>query len=307
MIGEPRVFRELSSILVESIFWDARYERMLWVDITAGTVHRARLDGAVDGSDDEVVRLPPPVSSIQPAAGGGYITALRDEVVTLGADLRATGTLARTPHRHAGIRNNEGKVDPFGRFVLGAMNVTTGAADAGLFVIDPDGGVEVIRGGFGVANGFEWSDDGRTMYVTDTSTSTVYRGSYRPGAAPLGELEPALVGEASDGLALDRTGAFWNGVYTSGELVRWGDDDAVTARVDLPAVHVTSVAFGGPHLDTLFIGTARENATEAQLRDAPLSGSIFALDAPATGRAVHTFGVVTAGADAPHPTASNPT
>src|SRR3546814_4989635 len=79
--GEPRVFRRLESVVAESIFWDERTEELAWVDIEAGTFHRARLEGAVDGSDDRVTQLPAPVSAVQPAAGGGYVAALRDRKI----------------------------------------------------------------------------------------------------------------------------------------------------------------------------------------------------------------------------------
>lgn len=289
---EPRLFRRLDAILVESIFWDDRTHELVWVDITRGTMHRARLDGPEDGSRDTVVRLPAPVSAVQPAASGGFVAALKDRVVLLDADGTIVRTVASVPHAHPGIRSNEAKVDPFGRFVVGAMDLTTGAPDASLFLVEASGTVRALRGGFGVANGFEWSDDAQTMYVTDTATRTVYRGAYSPEAEALGELEPFLVGEDSDGLALDIDGRFWNGVYGAGQVVQWTPDGRVEARIRIPAPQVTSVAFGGASRNLLFVGTAREQLAEQELVAAPLSGSIFVIDTDAQGRPAHTFGPI---------------
>ncbi|MFJ6654388.1 SMP-30/gluconolactonase/LRE family protein [Microbacterium sp. NPDC091313] len=286
----PRLFRRLPSILVESIFWDARSEELCWVDITAGTFHRARLDGSEDGSDDRVVELPPPCSAVQPAAGGGFVAALKDSIALLDADGRIAQQLARVTHSHAGIRFNEGKADPFGRFIVGAMDVTSEEPDAAVYAFSADGGVELLRGGFAVANGMEWTDDGREMFLTDTAVRTVYRAPYRPGPEPLGELEPFLRGRMSDGLARDTAGEFWNGIYGDGEVVHWTADGEVAGSVAVPAPNVTSVGFGGRDLGTLFIGTARENLDEAALEAAPLSGSIFAVEVGAVGRPVHVFG-----------------
>lgn len=289
MNAEPQVFRDGRAILVESIWWDARSDELVWVDITAGTLHRGRLDGAVDGSDDRVSELPPPMSAVQPHVDGGYIAALKDRIVRLDDDGAVTETVARIDHAHAGIRFNEGKVDPFGRFVIGAMDVTSEEPDAGLYSITADGIVRTLRGGFGVANGIEWSNGGDRMYVTDTATKTVYQGVYsRDGE--LGDLEPFLAGNASDGLALDSDGAFWNGVYGDGCVLRWSAEGRITDRMRLPAPNVTSVAFGGPDLRTLFVGTARENLTEGDLAQHPLSGAIFRIDGLARGRSVNTFG-----------------
>nr|WP_206697328.1 SMP-30/gluconolactonase/LRE family protein [Microbacterium aquimaris] len=276
--------------MVESIFWDERTAEVVWVDITAGTLHRGRLEGAPDGSDDIVVDLPAPVSAVQPAVDGGYVAALKDRVVLLDQRGGIRRDLAHVAHAHSGIRFNEGKVDPYGRFVVGAMDLTRGDPDAALYTVDADGALTLVRGGFGVANGFEWSSDGRTMYVTDTATSTVYRAPYRDGAEPLGELEPFLVGHASDGLALDTEGRFWNGVYGGGEVLCWSPEGQVLASVPMPAPNITSVAFVGPDRDLLLVGTARENLTEDDLRTTPASGSILRVRTGATGRRVPRFG-----------------
>ncbi|MBB2975904.1 sugar lactone lactonase YvrE [Microbacterium endophyticum] len=286
------VFRRGPAILVESLWWDARTEEMVWVDISAGTMHRGRLDGNVDGSDDRVVELPPPVSAVQPAVGSGYVAALKDRVVALDSDGLIERTIAHVTHSHDGIRCNEGKVDPFGRFLVGSMDITTGEPDGTLVAVEADGSVRTLRGGFAVANGFEWSDSGDIMFVTDTATKTVYRASYSSDGK-LGELEPYLVGRMSDGLVRRREGGFINGLYGESAAVLWGDADgtpAVSQEFAVSAPNVTSVAFGGPDLGSLFVGTARENLTEADLESHPLSGAIFRIDGVGHGYAVHTFG-----------------
>ncbi len=283
------VFRDTRAVLVESIWWDERTDEVVWVDISAGLLHRGPLDGAADGSDDRVVELPPPLSAVQPAAGGGYVAALKDRVVLLDADGRVQRELASLRHRHDGMRLNEGKVDPFGRFVVGGMELTTDDADASLWSVDAAGSVAVLGGGYGVANGIEWSPDGSVMYVTDTDTSTVYRGSYGRGGE-LGELEPFLVGRSSDGLARAADGSFFNGLYGEGAVVRWAFDASVLDEYALPAPNITSVAFVGPDRATLLVGSARENLTEQQLSQHPLSGGIFRLEPGISGFAPYTFG-----------------
>lgn len=231
---------------------------------------------------------------MQPAAGGGFVAALKDRIVLLDADGVLVREVGVTPHRHDGIRNNEGKVDPFGRFIVGGMELTTDDADAAVFAIDASGAVEVLRGGFGVANGFEWIDGGSTMLLTDTSTSTVYRADYGPGPRSLDALRPFLVGLASDGLARYVDGNFWNGIYGGGKVVHWKADGTLADHHPIPAPNVTSVAFGGADLSTLFVGTARENLTEQQLAEHPLSGSIFTLDVDTHGLPAHAFGASSA-------------
>ena len=292
-VGELRVLRETRAILIESLWWDASVATLNWVDITAGTLHTGPLDGAPDGADDRVIRLPPPASAFQPSADGGYVAALLDSVVRLDAAGSITHTLATIEHAHPELRFNEGKCDPFGAFVVGSMELRddspTGPADGAIYRVHPDGSVDLLVGGLGVANGFEWSESGDTFYFTDTPMKTVYAADYS-ARGELASVRPHLVGHSSDGLARDAGGGFWNGCYGEGLVVHWSADGEVDLEIEIPAPNVTSVALVGPELSTLVIGTARENLTEEQLVEHPLSGAIFALDTSTRGHPVSRFG-----------------
>ena len=60
--------------------------------------------------------------------------------------------------------------------------------------------------------------------------------------------------------------------------------------VSLPVTQVTSAAFGGADLSTLYITTARENFTPADLAAQPHAGDIFACTPGMTGRPPYLFG-----------------
>ena len=293
MTMTPDVFRESTAILGESLIADVSAERpaMLWCDITAGLIHRSPVDGARDGSDDTVVALEAPVASFHLAEIGdvpGFVVSLGDSVVL--AD-RAGGVLrelARIDHAHPGLRLNEGKVDPFGRWVTGSMDLTTGDPDGAFYSIDPDGAQRVLRGGFGTANGVEFSRDGGRIWFTDTSVQTVYTGGYG-AAGEITGVEPFHSGEMHDGLVLDDDGCLWSAVYGGGVVIRYDQAGRELERVEFPVPNLTSVAFGGGSSRTLYVTSARENLTEEQLRAHPLSGSVFAVETGTTGTAAPVF------------------
>jgi sugar lactone lactonase YvrE len=64
------------------------------------------------------------------------------------------------------------------------------------------------------------------------------------------------------------------------------------SRVEMPAPNITSVAFGGDDLGTLFVCSARENLTEEQLEAYPLSGAVFAIPTSTSGFSPRRFGAV---------------
>ncbi|MEK6311997.1 MAG: SMP-30/gluconolactonase/LRE family protein [Curtobacterium sp.] len=282
--GPVTVFCDDQAVLAESIVWSPGERLLRWTDITLGTLTTASADGTVRS----VVPLPPPLASFQPRATGGFVAALGDTVVLTDADGVVERELARVQHATAGIRFNEGKCDPFGRFVVGSMDLGGDDPAGALYAVEPDGSVRTLRGGFGVANGFEWTADGSEMFVTDTSTSTIYRAPYGPDGE-LGELVPFISGAAHDGLARDDEDCLWTAVYGPGRVERWGPDGSHLETVEVPAPNVTSVAFGGDDLSTLFIGTARENLAEEQLERYPHSGAVFAVPTRVHGLPANTF------------------
>ncbi|MBT1622997.1 SMP-30/gluconolactonase/LRE family protein [Curtobacterium flaccumfaciens pv. oortii] len=282
--GPVTVFSDARAVLAESIVWDPSAQLLRWTDITLGTLVTAQSDGTVVST----VPLPPPLASFQPRASGGFVAALGDTVVVTDEHGVVERELTRVEHATAGLRFNEGKCDPFGRFLVGSMNLTTGEPDGALYSVEADGATRVLRGGFGVTNGFEWSDDGTVMYVTDTSASTIYRGSYGPDGE-LGELEPFVVGHAHDGLVRDDEGCSWSAIYGGGRVERYGPDGSHLETVELPTPNVTSVAFGGPDMSTLFVASARENLTEEQLEEHPSSGAILAVPTRVHGFPANTF------------------
>lgn len=298
---DAALWRDAKAFLAESLWFDADEGdagAMRWCDIDAGVLHTSPLDGAADGSDDRLVPLPAPLASFHPVRGGtGMVAALGDRVVLVDEAGGIPRTVARIEHAHDGMRLNEGKCDPFGAFVVGSVDQDD-TADAAIYRVTGDGRVEVLVEGIGTSNGFEWDGDGRTFWYTDTDVPAVYRAEYRP-AGDTTATGPAVANATvvfdagpSDGLTRDRDGGFWGALYGEGRVVRWTGEGVIDTEVRVPVPNVTSVAFGGPGLSTLYIATARENLDESQLRQFPESGGIFAVelgDAGVAGLPPHDF------------------
>jgi sugar lactone lactonase YvrE len=286
----PTVFRDARAILGESLVLDdsAAAPAMLWCDISAGLLHRSPLEGDPAGADDTVVALPAPLASFHRAviAGEpGYVASLGDRVVLAAPGGAIVRELAMIEHAHPGLRLNEGKVDPAGRWVTGSMDLTRGEPDGAFYSITPDGDVRVISGGLGTANGLEWSPDGSRIYFTDTGVETIYTGGYSAGGE-IADVEVFHRGEMHDGLVMDAEGWLWSAVYGGGVVVRYDPQGVERERHEFPVPNLTSVAFAG---STLYVTSARENLTEEQLREHPLSGAVFALETQTTGRPARVF------------------
>jgi sugar lactone lactonase YvrE len=285
------VFRRAKAAIAESLWFEAG-SGLHWSDLETGILHTSSLGGgsrddSIDESD-QVLVLTPPLSAFQPTSDGGFIVAGESTISVCARDGSKWRDLANIPPRHDGIRLNEGKCDPFGRFVVGSMDFLSGNSDGAIYSVTGDGRVRTIVDSIGVANGFEWSHDGSRMYFTDTSEQTVFVGDYS-STGELHNVEPFITGWQVDGLTKDIDGGFWAGIYDAGQVVHFAADGAKLMEIDLPTGHATAVVFGGEDFSTLYVATAREKLTEQQLEELPLTGSILQLQTDTRGIPAHIF------------------
>jgi sugar lactone lactonase YvrE len=276
--------------LGEGPVWDMRRGLLRWVDILAGRVHA--LDPATgahtwfDAGD--------PVGTVGLTRGGGLVLALVDGFALAGPDGQ---DLARVPGftvDRTVVRFNDGKPDPWGNLCAGTMAWDErNGPPCSLYRLSPDGEVTELLGDIGLSNGLDWTDDRRLFYYADSNIGRVDLFDTDPDTGALGSRRPFVtVPEADgipDGLTLDAEGCVWLAVWGSSEVRRYTPGGQLDTVVRLPARQVTSAALGGPDLGTLYITTAREGYTPANLADQPHAGDVFACTPGVTGRPPFLF------------------
>jgi len=269
--------------LGEGPCWDAASNTLLWVDIHGRYIYRLHGDGAVSS-----IQLEWLVGAVAPRAGGGLVAAVANGFALLddeGRVERVISVEADLPQH----RMNDAKVDRQGRCWAGTLHVDFLPGTGALYRLDPDGTVERVLDGLALANGFDWSDDGETMYVIDSLTRRVDLFDVDKTAGrlynrrPFVELPDAL--GLPDGLTLDCEGNVWVACWDGGVVRAWDSDGAAVAEIAVPVARVTSCAFGGSNLDRLYITTAK-GTNPPHPRPA---GGVFAVDPGVRGRARDPF------------------
>lgn len=179
--------------------------------------------------------------------------------------------LVDRPDHMTATRPNDGRIDRFGNFVLGMYNqyhragATEGDNNAGLYRLNSQTlkWEEILQYKFRVSNCICFSGDGKIMYFGDTPTRCVYAFDYSP-ESPLTNKRlvwtmPADMPGAPDGAQVDANGKLWIAVTGGGKVVQV---DPESGEIEI-IVHVnanpTSLTFGGPDLDELFITTRAPN------------------------------------------------
>jgi sugar lactone lactonase YvrE len=292
LIGEARAVTRQGALLGEGPRWDARRNRLLWVDIQGGALHvfdpRSGADRAVDVGDTTV-------GAAAPIAGEARVlVALADRLAVVDVETGALETRCPVPHPRPGMRTNDGACDPAGRFWIGTMAIDLEPCAGSLYRYDPDGVLHTVLSGVSLSNGLGWSPDGRTMYYIDSPEQRVDAFDFDVASGTVaGRRAFARIAAEEgtpDGLCLDDEGGVWIGLWGGGEVRRYTPDGEHDATVTVPVDDVTACWFGGPEAGTLFITTASVGVPESRRELQPLAGCLFAIDAGYSGPAATPFG-----------------
>lgn len=269
-------------ILGESPTWDARTGHLYWVDLRWQKLQR--LHAATNRV--ESWSLPEVVGAVVARRSGGVVVALKSGLHGFDPQTEALTPLV-TIEDHPETRLNDAKCDRAGRIWCGSMFdfglQTTGA----LYRIDADLRVDTMRTKITIPNAIAFSPDGETLYFADTAAGHIERASFDADTGAIGPwtifAEAGIAPGKPDGATVDAQGYVWNARYGGGCLVRLAPDGRLERTIRLPVSQPTSCAFGGPDMATLFVTTATQKLSAAQVQSEPLAGALLALDAGVRG------------------------
>ncbi len=277
--------------LGEGPVWDSESQSLFWVDIEEGRLHEYQASGDSDRVWDVGCR----VGAAVPRGPRDMVLATERGFELLDLD-SGTKTLWVEPEGdHPNNRFNDGKCDPHGRFWAGTMSMVRERQAGSLYVLELDRSVRRVLTHVTTSNGLGWSPDLGTMYYIDTPTMLVRAFDYDGDAGTIGNGRVAVefsdAAGRPDGMTVDADGMLWIAHWDGGRVSRWDPrSHQLLQSVRLPADRVTSCAFGGRDLQTLFITTARHGLDAERQRKQPHAGSLFALEPPVGGLASYRYG-----------------
>lgn len=262
---ETRLIVDANNHLGEGPLWDVREQRLYWIDSTAAEISSCR----ADGSDVRRYFVPRHIGSMALCERGGAVVALANGLHFYDFETQTVKLIADPESDDPETRFNDGKVDRRGRFVAGTMAYDFDRYDAdrgqrssrsgALYRLDTDGSVTRLDGGISCSNGPCWSPDNRTFYFTDTYDRQMYAYDYdiETGAVANRRVFASARDMAGtfDGATVDAEGYVWSALVFGGRILRFAPDGTLDRVVEFPVRNLTSVMFGGPDLDILFVTT----------------------------------------------------
>lgn len=288
---------DAGDIVGESLVWDDRRARLVWVDIIGRRIHA--FDPAT--GDHRLWPMPFRPTSICLCADGSALVGSERHICRWDWASDPVPLVEVEPDAPDN-RLNEGAAGPDGAFWVGTMQQNIAeddgpraitAATGRLWRYSPDGRLARVSDDvFGITNTLVWPAPDR-LVTADTLADTLYAYPIGPDGR-LGPREVLLAGWGRglpDGSCRDAEGGIWTARVAGGAcLTRILPDGRVDRVAELPCSWPTSCAFGGADLATLYVTSARFSMSAEHLAAHPQEGALFALTPGVRGLPPHRFG-----------------
>lgn len=261
--------------LGECPVWDEAAQALYWVDIYNHRVHRfTPSTGEALAFDVDGV-----VSAVALVGSERLLLALRNELAFLDVRSGSLRSLHRVEFSRVDTRFNDGKCDRMGRFWIGSISKVP--REAALYRFDPDGSFRVMERELTISNGLGWSPDGGTFYLTDSPERKIYAYDFDERTGDLSrrrvlvDLGREAPGVEPDGLAVDLQGNIWSALWDGWCVARFDARGNELARIALPVQRPTSVCFGGPRLDELYVTSASVGLSQDEIEQGHFAGDLL--------------------------------
>lgn len=270
---------DVKTTLGEGPLWDVDQQRLYFIDSMDGRVFST----TAEGNEIRAWDVPSKIGSMAIRKdGNGAIVSLQTGFHTLDFKTGDVELIEDPESDKPNNRLNDGKVDRRGRFFAGSMDTMEEGASGALYRVDPDLSVTRVEESIICSNGPCFSPDDTTFYFTDTWTGEIWAYDYDVETGAISNRRTfAKVdtsnGGAADGSTVDAEGFVWNALVYDGKIVRYTPDGQVDRTIDMPVKKVTSVMFGGPDLEILYVTSMAKPPLPRFPGDGVQRGSLFAV------------------------------
>ena len=238
--------------LAENPLWNPDDGCLYWTDITGGTVHRF----ALAPKEHAIIYRGVTVGGFTFQENGELLLFRVHDLALLRPDGRVT--VLREFADEGMERFNDVIADPDGRVFAGTIGISP--SSGGLYRVDLDGTITLLFRGTGCSNGMGFSPDLAKFYWTCSTHRRIYEFDYdrtTGGLGPRRLLYQATDEEGiPDGMTVDRDGHLWSARWDGFAVLHHAPDGRVLEKFSFPVAKVSSLCFGGPHLDQFFVTTA---------------------------------------------------
>mgnify|MGYP001213833525 CR=1 FL=1 len=188
-------------------------------------------------------------------------------------------------------RLNDGKIDSKGRLWFGTMDSFGRKSSGSLYCLDNYFRLHKIDDKYFITNGPAFLDH-NNFYHADSGKRTIYKIKISNELKILKKNIFLKFKESEgfpDGMTTDTYNNLWVCHYNCGIISVYDLKSNKIHKISLPVKNVTNCSFGGPGNNELFISTARKDMKVNEIKQYPLSGSLFKVKTNLNGKKPLSF------------------
>lgn len=286
--SKSNLLLDTHSTLGEGAIWNHEDQMLYWVDIEQKKLHWLEPLTLAH----QTATFSKKTTTVVPTTKGKLLIGMEDGIYSYDKSIDKLTLITLNPENNSTQnRFNDGKCDPAGRLWIGTMGDHQSAA---LYCLKADNNLHTMQTGITNSNGILWSPDHNTMYYIDTPTYQVKAYDFNTDTGKI--TNPRIVITVPthmgypDGATIDSEGMIWIALWGGYCVSRWNPKTGeLLSTITVPSKNVTSCAFGGKNLDTLYITSARGQLSEDELIRYPHSGGLFTAKPGVTGMQTNLF------------------
>lgn len=267
----------ISSTLGEGAFWNYKTQELLWIDIEQQQLHV--FDPSAN--TNKTIQMPNKIGTVVPSEDGNTaIVALSDGIYKVNMHTHELALLSAIESTTIENRFNDGKCDPNGNLWVGSMHLKQEKPNAKLYKVSSNGSTTAMLDQITISNGIVWTKEGTTMYYIDTPTGVIKGFDFNVKNNTISNERIAVKVDPKDGfpdgMAIDENDNLWVGMWNGNAVAQFNPRTGqLLSKIKVPAHNVTSCAFGGENLETLYITTASIDMNSDERNAYTNAGAIF--------------------------------
>lgn len=277
MVKVEQVTAVQTHTLLEGPHWEEKTQSLYFVDINESLIFRydyrenkcyqAKIDGESSSTIGFIVPVKDKMDLFIAGVGARLLIIHWDGKSSTATHL-STYTEVETELKCTQF--NDGKVDPRGRVFVGTLrNANFGdifeARIGSLYKFD-NGVTTKLKEKICISNGLTWNKKTNKFYYIDSGDYDIKEYDYNPATGLIsnekvlisfktGDKKPS---SAPDGMTIDENGNLFVAMFNGGKVLKINvETKKIEQEIKIPgASQTTSVIFGGPNLDELFVTSA---------------------------------------------------
>tara|TARA_B110000438_G_scaffold145209_1_gene139783 strand:- start:1706 stop:2602 length:897 start_codon:yes stop_codon:yes gene_type:complete len=294
---KAEIFNDCKNHLGEGVLWSHDQKTLYWLDVPMPS-KLFKLD--MNSSQVSSFDMPEMITAMSVRANGDLLIASHYGINNFNFKSKKLEKILDLEPNLPNNRCNDGASDAKGRFWIGTMqnNISPEATDmdiiensGNLYCVNEDLTFSKHESEIGISNTLAWSPDNSKFYFTDTLTGIIFSYDFDLENGKISNKREFAIHARGypDGSTVDSEGYLWSCRWGGSCVVRFNPKGEVDDIIELPVENITSCTFGGHHLQTLFITTARWGMSKEDIEKNPEAGGLFAIELDIKGKQDYAF------------------